>query len=144
MYIHYKLSMNEALDKECTLISETILVKYKILCCWGMGFIKLVTSCEKCNTWHTELCTCTATRRYKLISEIPPRSVIMSEDRGSSTSKQLTYKLSEIQTNLSVCPITCGDVEGDNQRRCTIVMKYEVDIIKHFETCEKIITKQIL
>jgi len=37
MYIHYKLSMSEALDKECTFISETILVKYKILCCWGMG-----------------------------------------------------------------------------------------------------------
>lgn len=89
--------MSEALDKECTFISETILVEYKILCCWGMGFIKLVASCEKCNTWHTELCTCTATRRYKLISEILPRSVITSEDRGSSTYKQLTYKLSEIK-----------------------------------------------
>ena len=144
MYINYKLSMSEALDKECTFISETILVKYKILCCWGMEFIKLVASCEKCSTCNTELCTCTATRCYKLISEIPPRSVITSEDRGSFTSKQLTYKLSEIQTNLSVGPIACGDVEGDNQRRCTIVMENEVDIIKHFETGEKMITKQIL
>lgn len=99
-----------------------------------------MVSCEKCNTWHTELRTCTATRRYKLIPEILPRSVIMSEDRGFSTSKQLTDKLSEIQTNLSVCPIARADVEGDNPRRCTTVMENEVDIIKHFETGEKMIT----
>jgi hypothetical protein len=99
-----------------------------------------VASSEKCNAWHTELCRCTATRSYKLISEILSRSVFILEDRGSSTSKQLTYKLSEIQTNLSVCPIACGDVESYNQRRCTIVMENEVDIIKHFETGEKMIT----
>jgi len=64
----------------------------------------------------------------------------MSEDRGFSTSKQLTDKLSEIQTNLSVCPIARADVEGDNPRRCTTVMENEVDIIKHFETGEKMIT----
>jgi hypothetical protein len=79
-----------------------------------------------------------------LISEILPRSVITSEDRGSSTAKRLIYELSEIQTNLSVCPIACGDVEGDNQRRCTIVMENKVDINKHFETGEKMIKKQIL
>lgn len=38
----------------------------------------------------------------------------------------------------------CEDVEGDNQRRCTIMMENEVDIIKHFETGEKMITQQIL
>jgi len=37
MYVQYKLSMSEALDKQCTFMSETILVKYKILCCWRMG-----------------------------------------------------------------------------------------------------------
>jgi hypothetical protein len=64
----------------------------------------------------------------------------MSEDTGSSTSKQSTDKLSEIQTNLSVCPIAHVDVEGDNPRRCTTVMENEVDIIKNFETGEKMIT----
>jgi hypothetical protein len=45
---------------------------------------------------------------------------------------------------LSVGPTACGDVEGNNQRRCTIVMENEVDIIKHFETGETMITLQIL
>jgi hypothetical protein len=52
----------------------------------------------------------------------------------------VNWQLSEIQTILSVCPIARADIEGDNLRRCTIVMENECDIIKHFETGEKMIT----
>jgi hypothetical protein len=88
-----------------------------------MGFMGLVPSCEKCKTWHSELCTGTATRHYKLISEVLPTN-ITSEYRSSSTSRELTYKLSTTETNLSACPIACEDVDCDDKKRCTIMMEY--------------------
>jgi len=56
--------------------------------------------------------------------------------RRSSVHKHSTYKLPEIQTILFICPVACETVNGNSDRRCTIITEKEVGIIKHFERRE--------
>jgi hypothetical protein len=51
----------------------------------------------------------------------------------------LTYKLPEIQTKLSICPVACAAAEDGSKKRRTILKEASVDIIKRFEGGKKII-----